>query len=207
MDLFTTDADRYEAWYEQNHHLFEAELTAIKKVLPKFRSAVEIGVGTGIFAKALGIKEGLDPSPEMTRIAAARGISVMEGVAEDLPLDDASYDLVLMVTVDCFLSDVQAAFTEAHRILKRNGTLIIAFIDGDTPLGEVYEKKKDTNDFYRDATFHTTREMLWMLDNAGFSLIASKQTIFSLENKPQPVKDGTGDGVFAVLRLQKNEKE
>lgn len=207
MDLFNDDAERYEQWFERNPHLFNAELAAIKDLLPKFRSAVEIGVGTGIFASHLGIKEGVEPMPEMTNVAISRGISVIEGVAEELPLDEASYDLALMVTVDCFLTDITAAFDEVHRILKRKGTFIIAFIDSDTPLGELYEKNKADSDFYKNATFHSTREITWMLETAGFTVIASRQTIFSLENKLQPVRDGTGEGVFAVLRVQKEEKE
>ena len=203
MDLFTDDADRYEQWFQQNHHLFESELTAIKELMPPFRFAVEIGVGTGIFASHLGIKEGVEPSPEMTRIAISKGLSIIEGKAENLPLDDASYNLALMVTVDSFLTDINAAFSEIYRILKHNGTFIIAFIDADAPLGDIYKKEKRNDKYYKNAVFHSAREIQWMLEKAGFTLIAAKQTIFTLKNEPQPVRNNTGEGLFAALRFQK----
>ena len=64
------------------------------------------------FAAPLGIRLGVDPSLEMSRIAQKRGIDVVHGRAEDLPFDDTSMDFVLMVTTLCFLDDVEQAFAE-----------------------------------------------------------------------------------------------
>ena len=59
---------------------------------------IEIGVGriNGKFALPLGIKLGIEPSFEMRKIAESRGIRVIDGVAENLPLEDESFELVLM---------------------------------------------------------------------------------------------------------------
>jgi ubiquinone/menaquinone biosynthesis C-methylase UbiE len=63
---------------------------------------VEIGVGTGRFASALGVPLGVEPSESMRRIARKRGIEVISGKAEALPFRDGCLDYVLMVTV-CLL--------------------------------------------------------------------------------------------------------
>lgn len=74
----------------------------------------------------------------MAELARQRGIKVLEGVAEDLPLAEASFDFAVMVTVVCFLSDVVQAFREAFRILKPKGTLVVGFIDRESELGQHY---------------------------------------------------------------------
>jgi len=37
------------------------------------------------------------------RSQGKKGIEVVEGIAEDLPFDDESFDFVLMITTICFL--------------------------------------------------------------------------------------------------------
>lgn len=69
----------------------------MRAFLPWSRLGVEIGVGSGRFAVPLDIRVGIDPSPRMLAIAAARGIEVVEGVAEDLPFSRASFDYALVV--------------------------------------------------------------------------------------------------------------
>lgn len=58
-------ADEYEAWFSENHHLFMSEVEAIRRLIPEFDKGLEIGVGTGLFAQKLGIKEGVEPSSAM----------------------------------------------------------------------------------------------------------------------------------------------
>jgi len=40
-----------------------------------------------------------------------------------------------MVTVICFLNDVGKALSEAYRVLKSGGCIVIAFIDKNSPIG------------------------------------------------------------------------
>jgi hypothetical protein len=92
----------YEAWFEQNRYAYESELEAIRELIPVHYNSVEIGVGSGRFAIPLGIKRGLEPSARMVRIAKQRGIIVDIGIGENLPYDNAQFDLALMVTTICF---------------------------------------------------------------------------------------------------------
>lgn len=200
---FDTEVTEYEEWFKSNDKLLDSELEAIKQLIPSSGRGIEIGVGTGIFASRLGIGEGVEPSGKMAAEALKKGINVLSGVAEKIPATDGSYQFALMVTVDCFLDDVPKAFSEVHRILVNSGTFIIAFLDKATPLGHLYEKNKHTHKSYQHANFHTSAEIMSLLKTAGFEIVVMRQTIYSLDNTPQEIKNGVGEGVFAVIKAKK----
>ena len=204
VNVFDQKIEAYESWFQENKALFEAELTAIKQILPTSGKGVEIGVGTGLFSAALGIIDGIEPSENMRRKAIERGINVRKGLAEKLPIPDETYDFALMITVDCFLDDVAQAFREAGRILLAGGFFLVAFIDRETPLGKLYDQKKQTSEFYQQAQFHSSLEIKQYLELAGFVVVDARQTIFTIENRPQEVRPGIGDGVFGVIKARKN---
>lgn len=141
----------------------------------------------------------------MAQKAEKRGIKVTLGKVEQLPLESGRYDLALMITVDCFLDDLLHAFKEISRILTQDGYFVIAFIDKDTTLGKLYEKKKEYNIFYKDSHIHSSKEIETFLGKADFSILERKQTIFSLENNLQEIKDGNGEGLFAVIKAKKTK--
>jgi len=103
--------EHYEKWFNTNDKLFETELEAIKQLLPPNTEAIEIGVGTGIFATQLGISIGVEPSEEMATAARKKGIKVIRGRGENIPITTKTYQLVLMVTADCFLDDIAKSFS------------------------------------------------------------------------------------------------
>ncbi len=206
IEPFEKYTQRYEEWFEKHKFAYLSELNAVKKILPKFKKGLEIGVGTGRFASPLGIKYGVEPSKAMAEIARQRGINVVYGVAENLPFEDESFDLVLMITTICFVDDILKSLKEAYRVLKPNGYLIIGFIDKNSPLGEYYQKIKEKNPFYKDANFISTDKLLKDLKKVGFKDFKIVQTIFhKLDeiNKIEPVKEGYGEGSFVVIRAKK----
>jgi SAM-dependent methyltransferase len=207
---FEEYADQYEAWFENNRWVYEAELRAVKSMIPAGGHGVEVGVGTGRFADPLGIKTGVEPSKRMRTIAQKRGIQVLNGVAEEVPFDDFQFDFVLMVTTVCFVDDIRKALLEAHRILSYNGCLIIGFIDRNSRVGQVYLKRKEKNVFYKDATFFSTDELVEMMDQAGFIDLAFKQTLFKPLReitRDEPATSGYGEGSFVVIRGRKQKEK
>ena len=203
MSIFDEYATDYDSWFVENDLIYDAEVNAIRKLIQNDKEYVEVGVGTGLFASRLGIKKGIEPSKSMANIAVKRGIDVVEGVAEKLPLEDNSVEGILMVTVDCFIKDIMPVFNEAFRVLQNGGCYIIAFIDRDTPLGEGYEKNKEDSVYYKGATFRSSSEMKSLLKKAGFKIVKSKQTVYTLNNEIQPIRCGNGEGVFAVVKAKK----
>ncbi len=202
---FEEYANEYDDWFVKNKSVYKAELQAIRDILPKNGTGLEIGVGTGRFAVPLGIKDGLEPAGNMRAIAQMRGINVVPGVAEALPFPDAAFDYLLMVTVLCFLDDVRAACREARRVLKPGGCLLLGFIDKNSKLGKLYAANKTKNKYYHAATFYSAEEVVSFLKEAGFSDFIFRQTIFHREPKrPEPVREGSGKGSFVVVKSSKN---
>jgi SAM-dependent methyltransferase len=207
---FERYADQYESWFEKNPWVYEAELRAVKAMMPMVESGLEIGVGTGRFAGPLGIKNGVEPSKRMRDFAQKRGIQAIEGVAEKLPFDDSQFDFALMVTTVCFVDDIGKALLEAYRVLSNRGVLIIGFVDRNSKMGEIYLSQQKENVFYKEATFFSVDELVECIDQAGFTDLLFNQTIFGTlaeTAKSEPVKPGHGKGSFVVIRGRKKQKD
>ena len=197
---------QYEQWFELNKYAYESEILAIKALLPATGEGLEIGVGSGLFAKPFGIKYGIDPSEKMREMARKRGIDAIDGTAESLPYDDSRFDFALMVTTICFLDDIEAALKEAHRVIKPGGSLIIGFVDKNSALGKQYLQHKNESLFYGIATFYSVDEVIFFLKKAGFKDYTFTQTVFHYLHDihvVEPVKEGYGEGSFVAVRAKK----
>jgi ubiquinone/menaquinone biosynthesis C-methylase UbiE len=203
---FDNNANAYDTWFDIHEASYKLEIEAVRQFLPRTGKGVEIGVGTGRFAKPLGIHLGVEPSSAMRAIAIKKGINVLDGTAEALPLENESCDYALFVTTICFLDSLEKAFSEAYRILYPGGFIVIGFIEKGSGLGKKYKKKKNESKFYRNATFYTVEEIVKLLKYTGFTNFKFVQTLFSNTGKSphrQAVKEGYGEGSFIVLRAQK----
>lgn len=203
---FDQYAGEYEDWFVFHKFAFQSELNAIKKALPDNGNAIEVGIGSGIFAAPLGIKEGIDPSKAMREKAKKKGVSVMDAVAENLPYADNSKNGILMVTTISFVDDIYKSFQEVHRVLKEDGHFIIGFVDKNSPIGKFYLEQKNENVFYKDAIFFGTEEVYEILKDTGFRINNTYQTVFGKIdeiNKIQNVMVGYGEGSFVVIKAQK----
>lgn len=206
VEPFEQYTTRYEDWFEKNKVVYLSELQAIRLQLPEKGDGVEIGVGTGRFAAPLGIKQGVEPSAKMREIAKQRGIEVVDGTAEHLPFENSRFDFLLMVTTLCFLDDILGSLLEAYRVIKPGGFIIIGFIDGNSPLGKQYLRKKNKSVFYKTATFYSYDEVASFLEKAGFTGLHFSQTIFlgsADTGDLEPVKEGCGEGSFVVVKARK----
>jgi SAM-dependent methyltransferase len=199
---------QYENWFTEHRWVYEAELRAVKALLPEGGIGLEVGVGTGRFAERLGIKTGIEPSVRMREIARNRGIKVLAGVAENLPFGDDKFDLVLMVTTVCFLEDIHKAFREAYRVLANGGLFIAGIVDRNSPIGKKYLKHQNKSVFYKIATFFSVDEVVKIMRQARFTDFMFCQTIFrnlSAVNEKEPVKPGYGEGSFVAIRGRKEQ--
>ncbi len=207
VEPFDRYADRYEDWFERNRFAYESEFLAVKRLFPEDSVGVEVGVGTGRFAEPLGIKVGVDPSARMGEVARRRGIEVIAGIAENLPIRDSRFDAVLLVTTICFLDDVEGALKEAYRVMRPGGAIVIGFVDKNSSLGKSCQQRKGENVFYRVATFLSVEEVVQGLERAGFKDFAFAQTIFhdlAEIGDVEPVREGYGEGSFVVMKGLKN---
>jgi SAM-dependent methyltransferase len=208
VEPFERYTSEYDNWFLKNQFIYISELMAINRVLPGTGKGLEIGVGTGQFASPLGIKLGLDPSIEMLKIAKQMGIQVLGGIAEEIPFKKDQFDFALMVTTICFLDDIESAFSEVHRIVKQRGRFIIGFIDRDSAIGKLYEKNKDSSEFYKIANFYSVAEIVSNLRQSGFADFDFYQTIFHPLNEVhgiESVVNGYGRGSFVVISAENKD--
>lgn len=196
-EIFDKNWERYDNWFEKHRNIYLSELKALKKSLPK-GTGLEIGVGSGRFASPQGIKIGIDPSINMLMLAKKRGIEAIQGLGENLPFKDSTFDFVLIVVTLCFVNDPECVLSESSRILKTNGKLIVGEINKDSWLGRLYEAKRKKSEFYKAATFYSGDEIIEMLDNVGVRYMESYQTLLRPEMEEEPEK-GVDKGGFIVL--------
>lgn len=143
--------------------------TLLKAGFQDGQTLCDIGAGTGIFSfPAAKISNNtiyaIEISDEMIALLSNRAIEnktkniiVNKINANELPLDNNSCDMALLVTVFHELNDKDAMLKEIKRILKESGKLLlIEFYKKQTPLGpplehriaeEIVEKTFTSNGF------------------------------------------------------------
>jgi ubiquinone/menaquinone biosynthesis C-methylase UbiE len=121
--------------YNENRTADERILKTIVELLnlPAGKLIADIGAGTGNYANALADSGyrlfAIEPSETMRKQAIPNGNIVwISGLAESLPLQDASIDGVIIVLAIHHFSDVRSAAEEVARVCP-TGPLIIFTID------------------------------------------------------------------------------
>lgn len=99
----------------------------------QIKKAIDLGCGTGrigVWLKAQGVHSivGVDICEAMLRHATAKGVYKNLIQADITSLSDVSclYDLGISVLAACHLSNLQALFQEADRIIHADGVFILA---------------------------------------------------------------------------------
>ena len=142
-------------------------------------SVVDIGCGTGYFARRIaravgpeGAVVGVDPSQPLLDFAqqhAPANCSFRNAGAEDLPFDDASFDVVVSsLAFHHFPVDRRAdAVTEMFRVARPGGRLLVA--DFSPPSGRVVNRILSV--IAADAMLHdNSQELRDLAVGSGFTI-------------------------------------
>lgn len=201
---YENHATDYEQWFEDNPELYQAEIRAIQQLLPTGKG-IEIGAGTGRFTQPLNIDTGIEPAEAMRKIAHEKGLNMIAGVAEELPVNDDSYDFAIFITSTCFLDSPAKAYVEASRVIKENGSIIIAFLEKNSELGQMYEQHKHETPLFSEATFYSYNDIQNLLQQAGFNNFESVQTVLPGKevHEQAQVLPGHDQGTFVVVKASK----
>jgi SAM-dependent methyltransferase len=108
---------------------FESRLQAVSgqpaKAGPHNRLRIlDVGCGTGANLEMLakyGSSEGVDVSDDALAFCAKKGLKAKKGLAEQLPFEDESFDIVTALDVIEHLDDDVAGLKEMHRVLRKGG--------------------------------------------------------------------------------------
>lgn len=188
LSCFDEFAKEYDAWFDlEGKLIFFIEAQAFRPLLPSLpKPWLEIGVGSGRFAQALGIGTGIDPSLELVRMAKKRGVNAFVSRGEQKVFDEESFGTVFLIVTLCFLESPLKVLKEANRILMPDGKVVLGLVLKESPWGQFYQQKKaEGHRFYKYATFYSYDEVLKLLAQAGFS---AERTISTLFQKPGEVQ-------------------
>jgi SAM-dependent methyltransferase len=203
---FDNLATEYDAWFDgEGSLIFFNEIQAFQALLPTLpKPWLEIGVGSGRFAQALGINTGIDPSGKLVEMAKSRGINAFPGRGEEQIFDAESFGTAFLIVTLCFLDSPVDVLKEVRRILVPSGKLVLGLVLKESPWGKFYQQKKDEGHrFYKYARFYSCNEVVRLMFKTGF---LGERMISTLHQKPgdvhnveQPKEGYSPDAGFTVI--------
>lgn len=145
-------------------------------------AVIEVGSGNGLnFAHyPAGVTEvlAIEPDPRLREIArrnAAQApvpVEVRDGVAEELPAIDATFDAAVVTLVLCSVDDQHATLREIHRVLCPGGQLrFLEHVRASTPALRSVQRLLDATIWPAlCGGCHTGRDTAAALEGAGFTI-------------------------------------
>lgn len=145
---------------------------------------LEVAIGTG---RSLGFYDrgirlvGVDLAPAMLDVARSRAaelgldVELIEGDAERLPFDDASFDTVVSELALCSVPNPAQAISEMARVLRPGGSLLLLDHVGSTwpPIHALQWLVERIT--IRAAGEHFTRRQLPLVEAAGLTVVEQER--------------------------------
>jgi SAM-dependent methyltransferase len=210
INPFNYLAYEYDAWFDgEGKLIFDIEVKAFKEILPSLPEPwLEIGTGSGRFAKALEINTGIDPSINLVKMARHREITAFWGRGEKKFFEEATFGAVFLITTLCFLDSPLEVLKEAHRILMPGGKIVLGLVLKDSPWGQYYQRKKmEEKGVYKYATFYRCNEVTRFTILAGFKGDRIISTLFQgpgeVQHLEEPKEGYYNEAGFVILVAEK----
>jgi SAM-dependent methyltransferase len=158
MSGLLSDYSRQALTYDDTRAASPSVLVPLREALASApgRRLADIGGGTGNYAAALA-EDGwravvVDRSRAMLARASTKGLETVEADAQALPLEDASFDAAMLVSMLHHVDDRRLALAEATRILRSGGRLAVLLFT-----------REDVSDLWFLDLFPSSRQ--WMLES------------------------------------------
>jgi ubiquinone/menaquinone biosynthesis C-methylase UbiE len=147
---------------------------------------------------------GIELSPQMLEIATQRAgqlgrdVDLRIGDAQALELEDHSFDTVIITFGLCTIPDARAAATEAHRVLRPGGRLVLLehVRSPSLPVRAVQRLLDPLS--VRFAADHLMRDPLDHLGNVGFEIESVERLKLGIVERVVARKPGDGPGIAAA---------
>lgn len=153
------------------------------------RSVLDAGCGDGAFAVAAWAKgariSGVDASQAMLEAAHTRALSngakvdLVHASVEELPFPAGTFDVVVMASVLCTIQDPLRAVSEAARVLRPGGRLVL----GELHVWSLWSLSRRLrgwlgNQFWRGVRFWTVGEIRAMVHHVGLNVQHVRGSIY-----------------------------
>lgn len=153
------------------------------------RRVLDVGCGDGALVRAAVARgaeaTGIDPDPAMLTAARSHAVNAgvratfLEGRIESLPFPDSSFDVVVAVTVLCFVRDAAGAVRELARVLRPGGRLVI----GELGRWNLWAATRRIRGWlgsrtWKAARFRTAAELCALADQAGLSVTQIRGAVY-----------------------------
>jgi len=156
-------------WFVGRRAILESFLGTIRNELKTQNSKLKIldvGCGTGANLEMLanfGEPEGVDVSDDALEFCKAKGLKVHKGLAEELPFEDESFDVVTALDVVEHLDDDIGGLREMNRVMKKSGRALI-FVPAFMWLWGVQD------DVSNHRIRYTKKQIVERLEKSGFEI-------------------------------------
>lgn len=153
------------------------------------RKMLDVGCGDGALlcaAVARGADGvGIDSDPAMLAAACAlcderaAGAQLLDGRAEHLPFANAAFDVVVAVTVLCFIRDAGGTIGEMARVLKPGGRLVIGELRRWNTWAALRKLRgRLGSPTWKHARFRSESELRTLVTEAGLSVMSVRGAVF-----------------------------
>jgi SAM-dependent methyltransferase len=127
------DVDEHHWWYRGRRRIIRAELDRLPLPSPSQTRVLDAGCGSGRTLDELvdyGSVSGIELNPDAAAVARRRGpapdgFDVHVGRLEDLPFEDATFDLITCLDVIEHTPDDRATLLSLRRVCKPGGWLLV----------------------------------------------------------------------------------
>ena len=206
--------DNASAYANSSVHVRDDSLDIIEQMLSGYRFDTSIDVGTGAGFTALSISNisktvlASDPTRPMLKQTLdasmktnSPNISVIQNVAEQIPLSNCSIDLVTCRKAGHHFPEFKKYIEECSRILKPQGILVLA--DSISPENNKLEDWLNQIELERDPSHIKNRklsELNMILELYGFKTVEQQSTKIHLSFKSWVDRTGVSTSYIEYLK-------
>ena len=151
------------------------QLELIRPFVKRDGTTLEVGCGSGRFSSALGLYAGIEPSWSLGRIAYQRGLQLIRGDGEYLPIRSLCISQAFLITVLGFVASPVKILSEIRRCLYPSGSLIVVDIDISNETKKANQKDTPST-FLSHAHLYSCSQIHSLLEQSGFLVSDVRQS-------------------------------
>jgi len=187
--FFSGQAKDYSSVIQYDSYVDVRKVSLVHEYIQKSDKVLDIGCADGLhlidFSASCGAITGVDMNPDMLEASRnnikgkkLKNCKLVEGSAEDLPLEDESFDLAFSYSTLVVVDDVAKALAEAFRVLKKGGIGVFD-ITGRYNLSFLHWRKHYSEKCNHEINGFSLSQARRLLKETGFQIQAEEAIGFT----------------------------